>query len=87
MINLGISFSGEHDTSCSLVIDKKLVFAISEERLTRVKQDGSFPVNSINACLQYADLNPHQVDNVTIAWSEPKKQLYFDTQFSLKNKS
>ena len=86
MNNLGISFSGDHDTSCAIVVDSKLVFAISEERLTRVKNDGSFPINSIQACLNYAGLKSDEIDNVVIAWSHPMKQLINDLKLTIKNK-
>ena len=88
---LGISYSGNHDTSCALVIDEQLKFAISEERLTRRKQDGSFPINSVRAALAYGGLTPDDIDYVVIAWSHPLRQLWFDTKqtittdFSLKS--
>ena len=80
---LGISYSGDHDTSCALVVDEQLIFAISEERITRRKQDGSFPINSIKAALDYAKLKPEDIDYVVIAWSHPLKQLWFDTKLSI----
>ena len=83
---LGISFSGNHDTSCALVVDEQLIFAISEERITRRKQDGSFPINSIKASLDHAKLKPHDIDYVVISWSHPLKQLWFDTKLSLSTK-
>ena len=33
--------------------NNKLIFAIEEERITRIKNDSSFPHNSIQACLNY----------------------------------
>ena len=43
---LGIS-AFYHDSAASLVKDGKVISAIQEERLTRVKGDASFPKNSI----------------------------------------
>lgn len=41
---LGINYNGMHDSSVCLVDrEGQITFAVSEERLTRVKQDGRFP--------------------------------------------
>ncbi|MGH3713105.1 MAG: carbamoyltransferase C-terminal domain-containing protein [Micromonosporaceae bacterium] len=41
---LGINYSGMHDSSvCLVAADGDVVYAVSEERFTRVKQDGRFP--------------------------------------------
>ena len=39
-----------HDSAAALVQDGKVVNAIQEERLSRIKHDSSFPINSINYC-------------------------------------
>lgn len=83
---LGISYSGSHDSSCALVIDEELVFSVSEERLTRKKHDSSFPINSIQAALEYSNLKPEDIDYVVIGWSPPNTQLWFDLKLSLKTK-
>ncbi len=82
---LGISYSGEHDTACALSIDGELIFAISEERLTRKKHDSSFPLNAIKETLKFVNLKPEDIDYVCIAWSHPLKQLFFDLKLTLKN--
>lgn len=41
---LGLNYNGMHDSSiCLLDDDGRILCAVSEERLSRVKQDGSFP--------------------------------------------
>ena len=45
MIILGINDA--HDASACLIKDGKLVFAIQEERLTRIKNMGGFPIFSV----------------------------------------
>lgn len=42
-----------HDSAAAVVEDGRIVFAVHEERLTRKKQDSSFPVQSIKACLEF----------------------------------
>ncbi len=48
---LGIS-AFYHDSAAALVVDGRPVFGVHEERLTRVKQDASFPINAVRACLE-----------------------------------
>jgi len=75
MITVGINYSGGHDSSASISINGKVTFAIAEERITRKKQDASFPINSIKACLEYENIKPEQVDFYIVSW--PKKWKYF----------
>lgn len=84
MINLGISYTGIHDSSCCILKDDELLFAISEERLTRVKHDSSFPVNSINSALNYCGIGPQDIDNVVLDWSHPMRQFFFDLKLNIK---
>lgn len=41
-----------HDSAAALTVGGEMVFGVQEERLTRKKQDPSFPVNSVRACLE-----------------------------------
>jgi len=83
---IGISYSGDHDSSCAIVIDGELKFAISEERLTRKKHDSSFPINSIKEALKFLNLKPEDIDYVCISWSHPIKEFIFDLKLLFKNK-
>ncbi len=67
MIILGINAFG-HDSSASLIIDDVLVFAVEEERLTRKKHDGQFPIKSIQACLDFAQITIADIDHITFFW-------------------
>lgn len=55
-----------HDSGASLFVDGKHICSISEERLTRNKFEGNFPINSINYCLGMAKISPLDVDIVSI---------------------
>ena len=46
MLVLGINDT--HDASACLIKNGKLLIAIAEERLSRVKNTGSLPIKSIN---------------------------------------
>ena len=60
---LGIS-AFYHDAAAALVVDGEIVAAAQEERFTRVKHDASFPINSIQYCLQHAGLSVEEIDHV-----------------------
>ena len=42
MLTLGINYSQMHDSSACVVRDGELLFAVAEERLSRVKHDARF---------------------------------------------
>lgn len=67
MIQLGIS-AFYHDSAAALFKDEKLIGAIEEERFTEIKHDSSFPINSINWCLEQLKINIGEVDQV--CWYE-----------------
>ena len=60
---LGLSF-GYHDSSASLVIDGEFIAGTQEERYTRKKHDASFPQNSIEFCLRFANLSLSEIDHI-----------------------
>lgn len=65
-IVLGIS-STSHDTSATLFVDGKMVAAISEERLSRIKCDGKgIPQRAIDCVLSLAGYSRQQVDAVAL---------------------
>ena len=54
------------NASAALVCDGKLVAAVEEERLNRVKYAAGFPVNAIRYCLKAAGITLDQVDHLAI---------------------
>lgn len=55
-----------HDASACLVIEGEIVADVAEERFTRIKNDGSFPVNSISYCLEAGGITSEDLDAVAI---------------------
>lgn len=51
-----------HDSGCTLICDGEHKISISEERLTKRKYEGQFPIKSINYCLSSAGLSEDQID-------------------------
>ena len=60
---LGIS-AHYHDAAAALVIDGVPVCAVQEERLSRHKNDASFPLAAIEWCLDAARLDSEELDAV-----------------------
>src|SRR5215470_2960376 len=71
MITLGLNYSQMHDSSACLVRDGQLLFAVAEERISRVKHDARFPALAIQACLNFSKLLSDQVDEVCVGWQAP----------------
>src|SRR3954470_10007816 len=53
-----------HDSAAALVVDGEIVAAAAEERFSRKKHTGSFPVGAIQYCLKAARLEPDDIDEV-----------------------
>ena len=71
MLTLGINYTRMHDSSACLVRDGELLFAIAEERLSRLKHDADFPKLAIQACLDFAGTKATQLDDVCFGWPTP----------------
>ena len=41
-----------HDSSAALIVNGEIMSAVQEERFSRIKNDSSFPINSINFILK-----------------------------------
>lgn len=64
---LGINCSGFRSSAC-LLEDGKVRHAICEERLSRLKQDNSFPLRSIKYCCDGAGIELSDISDVFIGW-------------------
>jgi carbamoyltransferase len=71
MLTLGVNYSQMHDSSACIIRDGSLLFAVAEERLSRVKHDARFPHLAIRACLDFARATPAQLDEVCFGWPIP----------------
>jgi carbamoyltransferase len=82
---LGISYS-MHESAACLVQDGELRFACAEERLSKTKQDASFPVRAIQTALDFADICADDVDHVAIGWSKPGASEWHNSKLMLTGK-
>jgi carbamoyltransferase len=56
-----------HDSGATLFSKDQHICSISEERLTRIKNDGNFPERSIDYCLKEGNISYDDIDEVHIA--------------------
>jgi carbamoyltransferase len=53
-----------HDAAAAVVVDGRLVAALQEERLSRMKNDPSLPIRAARACLAIAGVDGRDVERV-----------------------
>jgi carbamoyltransferase len=78
MLTLGINYSQLHDSSACIVRDGELLFAVAEERISRLKHDARFPSNAIRACLDFTGVRAEQLDEVCFGWPTPGYEYRHD---------
>jgi carbamoyltransferase len=64
MIVLGIA--DNHDSGAAVVIDGRLVSAVNQERIDRLKNSGAFPYGAIDSALEAAGVRARDVDRVVV---------------------
>ena len=62
-----LSIHDGHNCGVAIFINGNLVCALSEERITRKKNEYGFPMNAINYCLNYANLKKDQINQISIS--------------------
>jgi carbamoyltransferase len=66
-----------HDAAAVLVEDGRVLAAIEEERLNRVKHSNAFPTRAIRRCLEQAGVGLEDVDRIGVDFSEPNVDHYY----------
>ena len=71
-----------HDSAACLLKNDEIICATQEERFTRVKNDHSFPINSIKYCLEKGKIYSEDLDYV-VFYEKPflKFERIFETYF------
>ena len=72
------------DCSACLFKDDKLLVAIEEERLTRIKHTAGFPVNSIKFCLDYERIKLKDIELVAVN-RNPNQRIINKIIYAIKN--
>ena len=53
-----------HDSAVALIKDGEIIFAVQEERFSRIKHDSNFPVKSLNYLIEHYNVDLNAVDAV-----------------------
>ncbi len=64
-LTLGLNFFGGHDTSICAIFDDD-VYALSEERITRIKHDAVFPLDALHEMLRYKAIDPEAIEKLCV---------------------
>ena len=83
MLTLGINYSQMHDSSACVVRDGELLFAVAEERISRLKHDARFPQLAIQACLDFAKAGAAEIDEVCFGWQAAGQVFRHDLKLYL----
>lgn len=66
-----------HDSAAALINNAGIQAVAAEERFTRVKGTGAFPINAIQYCLQSGRIAPEAIDYIAHGFSfEPFRSFY-----------
>jgi carbamoyltransferase len=83
MLILGLNMF-HADASAAIIQDGKVVFAIAEERLNRIKHYAGFPALAVKACLDAVGARVTDIDQVAVG-SDSSANLARKVQYALAN--
>jgi len=73
-----------HDTGAAIIKDGEVIAAVNEERMTRIKTDGSFPFETIKTIFEITNLTPKDIDYIAFSDERPLWQLLNIGKYILK---
>ena len=83
MVILGLNVY-HPDSSACIIKDNKLIFAIEEERINRLKHFSGLLINSINECLKKTEISFEDIDFISIN-TNPEINRFEKIKFLIKN--
>ncbi|MCL5019632.1 MAG: hypothetical protein M1426_04035 [Patescibacteria group bacterium] len=72
-----IGINPSHNSTAALLIDGKIVSCISEERITRFKNETGNPILSIKYLLKEHNLKPSDIDYIAVAMRNPTAYIHY----------
>jgi carbamoyltransferase len=66
---LGIGCGTGHDAGATILFNNKIIASIEEERLSRIKHDGNFPIKSIDFCISQASARYEDIKTIIVGWN------------------
>ena len=84
-MTITIGINANHADSSICVFDKnRLIFAIEEERINRIKHWAGVPFQSIKFAMEYCDIKPNQITNITLN-TNPLSNINRKIYYYIKN--
>jgi carbamoyltransferase len=80
---IGVNHS-HHESAACIMRDNEVVYATAEERLSRIKQDSSFPEQAILAAVRHAGIELGEVTAIGLSWSKPSLAARHDLRNVLR---
>lgn len=83
-----LGIGDNHDAGAALITDGKIVAAVNEERLNRIKLSGGFPALSIQKVLEIGNVHPSQIDRVMVGsyFTPPAFLRYIEKWYQKNNR-
>ena len=91
-MNITVGVNANHaDSSICIFKENKLVFALEEERINRIKHWAGVPLESLKLGLKYCEINPKNINIITLNTNPfsnlDKKIYYFVKKFLFSKKA
>ena len=83
-----ISIHDGHNSGAAIFKEGKLICAISEERVTRKKNEYGFPFYSIKKCLEFSGIRKSQINQVVVSTKKLPPKYFLvkrNTSFNIKD--
>ena len=81
---LGINFG--HDSSACLIENGKIIMAIEEEKMSRIKQDIGWPLNAINRIFFERNISLDDIDKIAFEDNVCKQLGYYEILYRFTKK-
>lgn len=79
-----LGLNQHHDSAAALLYEGQIVAFAEEERFTRIKHDGAFPVEAIRYCLREAGITLGDLDHVAYFW-QGRREIAFAARHFLRH--
>lgn len=83
-----LGISDTHEAAAALMIDGKIIASSAEERFSRLKSDMGYPSKAIRFCLDFAGIQPQDLDAVALATNDSPAahiRIKREATFSIKD--
>ncbi|TGN18255.1 carbamoyltransferase C-terminal domain-containing protein [Leptospira idonii] len=83
-----LGISDTHEAAAAILVDGKVIASAAEERFSRLKSDMGYPSQAIRFCLDFAGIDPKELDAVVLATNDSPAahiRIKREATFSIKD--